>query len=240
MEEKIVGVLGGMGPEATADLMVRVLRATPAADDIDHIRMVIDNNPKVPSRIKAVVEGTGEDPAPVLAEMARKLANWGVDFLAIPCNTAHLYYDQIASAVDIPVLNMIDLTREAVIADNPGIRSVGLLASTAVLMTRLYAQRFAANGVDLMQPSAELQDRLMTAIRQVKSGRYGQEVKEIVCSAADQLAGEGAEALIVACTELSVIADAVRANVKLYDSSQVLAETIVRMAKGQDRLVSRR
>ena len=74
MQEKIVGVIGGMGPEATIDLMNRVLRATPADDDRDHIRMVVDNNPKVPSRIEAIIEGTGESPVPCLREMARKLA----------------------------------------------------------------------------------------------------------------------------------------------------------------------
>jgi aspartate racemase len=128
MEEKIVGIIGGMGPEATVDLMKRVIRATPAADDIDHIRMVVDNNPKVPSRIKALVERTGESPVPCMAEMARRLTAWGVDFLAIPCNTAHYYYDQVRAAVTIPVLNMVDRTTARVIDENPKIRRVGLLA----------------------------------------------------------------------------------------------------------------
>jgi len=201
MKEKTVGVIGGMGPEATVDLMRRVLRATPAKDDVDHIRMVVDNNPKVPSRMRAIVEGAGEDPAATMAEMARKLAEWGVDFLAIPCNTAHYYYDQVASAINIPVLNMIELTVETVIAEGSGIRTVGLLASTAVLLTQLYDKRFQAKAVDVIHPSSKLQ-------------------------------GRRAEVLIIACTELSVIADAVDVDVKLYDSSQVLAETIVRMAKG--------
>ena len=232
MKEKTVGVIGGMGPEATVDLMRRVLRATPAKDDVDHIRMVVDNNPKVPSRMRAIVEGTGEDPAATMAEMARKLAEWGVDFLAIPCNTAHYYYDQVASAVNIPVLNMIELTAKTVIAESSGIRTVGLLASTAVLLTQLYDKRFQAKAVDVIHPSSKLQDRLMAAICKVKTGRYGQDVRDTLRSAANELVGRRAEVLIIACTELSVIADAVDVDVKLYDSSQVLAETIVRMAKG--------
>jgi aspartate racemase len=232
MKEKTVGILGGMGPAATADLMSRVIRATPATDDIDHIRMVIDNNPKVPSRIAAVVEGVGEDPAPILVEMARKLAAWGVDLLAIPCNTAHLYYNQIVSAVDVPVLNMVELTRDAVIADNPGIRSVGLLASTAVLTTRLYAGLFAANDVDVIQPSADLQDALMTTIRQLKAGQCGHAIVAALRLAADQLVNKGAESLVIACTELSLIAHTVTSDVTRHDSAQVLAETIVGMAKG--------
>ncbi|RLB91348.1 MAG: aspartate racemase RacD, partial [Deltaproteobacteria bacterium] len=86
--EKIVGILGGMGPEATVDLMQRIISLTPALDDIDHIRCIVDNNPKVPSRIKAIIEGDGEDPGPCMADMGRRLESWGADFLVIACNTA--------------------------------------------------------------------------------------------------------------------------------------------------------
>ena len=133
--EKVVGIIGGMGPEATVDMIAQVIRATPARDDIDHIRMLVDNNPKIPSRIKAVIEGTGESPAPCMGEMARNLVAWGDDFLVIPCNTAYYYYDAVQAAVDVPVLNMIDLTVDAIITENPTVRYPGLLASTAVLMT---------------------------------------------------------------------------------------------------------
>jgi aspartate racemase len=84
-KEMVVGILGGMGPEATVDLMQRLIRLTPAADDLDHIRCIIDNNPKIPSRIKAIIEGSGESPVPCLVQMARGLEACGVAFLAIPC-----------------------------------------------------------------------------------------------------------------------------------------------------------
>ncbi len=235
MKEKVVGIIGGMGPEATVDLMTRVIRETPAADDIDHIRMVVDNNPKTPSRIKALVEGTGESPAPCMAEMARRLTAWGVDFLAIPCNTAHYYYDQVQSAVDIPVLNMIDRTTARVIDENPKIRIVGLLAADAVLKTGLYMTRFEERGVTLIYPTPSLQAQVMTAIREIKTSRYDEKVREMLRSAATELVSRKAEALVVACTELSIIADAIDENVKVYDSAQVLAENIVRMAKGKGR-----
>src|ERR1700723_4357749 len=88
---RIVGIIGGMGPEATVDLMRRVIAATPARDDADHIHLLVDNNPKVPSRIAALIDGTGCDPAPALCEMAKGLEAQGADFLVIPCNTAHYY-----------------------------------------------------------------------------------------------------------------------------------------------------
>ncbi|MBW2615700.1 MAG: amino acid racemase [Deltaproteobacteria bacterium] len=233
MTDKVVGVIGGMGPEATVDLMGRVIKATPAEDDIDHIRMVVDNNPQVPSRIKAIIEGTGESPAPCMAQMARNLAASGADFLVIPCNTAHYYYDEVCSAVDIPVMNMIDVTVETVLNENASIRTVGLLASKAVLLTGLYTKPFKGKGIDVIYPSPELQDLLMASVRKIKTGKYDIGDREVLQSAAEELVRKRSEALIVACTELSIICDGLDAGVKVYDASQVLAESIVRMAKGR-------
>ena len=106
--QPVIGVIGGMGPEATVDLMRRVIAATPAADDIDHVRMIVDNNPKVPSRLKALLDGTGDGPGPVLAGMARGLQSAGADVLVIPCNTAHFYLAPIRAAVSIPVGTSVD------------------------------------------------------------------------------------------------------------------------------------
>ena len=108
-KQKVVGIIGGMGPGATIDLMKRIICLTPALDDIDHIRCIVDNNPKVPSRIKAIIEGNGEDPGPCMADMGKCLESFGADFLVIACNTAHYYYDVIQNAVNIPVINLIDI-----------------------------------------------------------------------------------------------------------------------------------
>jgi aspartate racemase len=233
MNSKTVGIIGGMGPEATVDLMNRVIKATPAVDDGDHIRMLVDNNPGIPSRIRALIEGTGESPGPCLAEMGRSLEAWGADFLAIPCNTAHYYYEEIAGAVNIPVLNMIELAVERLVRENPGIRRVGLLASPAVLKTELYTRSFLKQGVELIYPAAGLQDALLAAIRGIKSGSLDKKVISTVQAVSDHLAGRDAQALLIACTELSIIADRILWNGKKYDSSQILAETIVLEAKGK-------
>ena len=232
VEEKIVGVIGGLGPEATVDLMRRVIEATPAKDDTDHIRMIVDNNPKIPSRIKALIEGTGESPAPLMAETARKLAAFGADFLVIPCNTAHFYYDDIYSAVDIPILNMVDLTVQNVLKETPFVQTVGLLASEAVLVTKLYMKRLEERGVKQIHPSAQLQTRIMTSIRRIKTGKYEEEDKRVLQTAAEELMRRKADVLIVACTELSIISDSIDVAVPVYDASQVLAEGIVRIVKG--------
>ncbi len=127
-----VGILGGMGPQATILLMQKVLDAIPAVDDADHIPLLVDQNPQVPSRIRRLIEGTGEDPAPVLADMARRLVAGGAEALAMPCNTAHHYAPAIRSAVTVPFIDMVDLsvTKAAKLAGPDG--QVGILASPAV------------------------------------------------------------------------------------------------------------
>jgi aspartate racemase len=230
MSGKVVGIIGGMGPEATVDLMARVIKSTPASDDIDHIHMLVDNNPKVPSRIKALIEQTGESPLPCLQDMACKLADWGADFLAMPCNTAHLYHPGIQEVVKIPLLDMIKLTTSAVIDHHPGLNTVGLLASSAVLKLGLYEKRFAGQDVALISPSVEKQEKVMAAIRKIKSGIYGAEVTDDINTALGDMADSGAQAMIVACTELSIISDALQLPDPCYDASQVLAESIVKFA----------
>src|ERR1700760_783522 len=108
--EKVIGVIGGMGPEATVDFLHRLVARTPARDDADHLHVLVDNNPKIPSRIAALIDGTGEDPAPVLCAMAKGLEAQGADFLVMPCNTAHYYLPAIAGSVAIPMLDMVALS----------------------------------------------------------------------------------------------------------------------------------
>lgn len=234
MREKIVGLIGGLGPEATVDLMRRVIRATPARDDGDHIRMLVDNNPKVPSRIKALLEGTGGDPLPVLIDMARRLEAWGADFLAMPCNTAHHYYADIRSSVHVPLLNMIELTVSRVLKDYPGIRTAGILAATTVLKTGLYSKAFGRRGVQVFYPQPEFQNRLMDIIRIIKTGRYGLPEKALLSEITEMAVADKAQALVLACTELSLIGEDLDSNIRIYDASQVLAEEIVRQAKNRE------
>ena len=105
-----VGILGGMGPEATVLLMQKVIAATPARDDADHIPLIVDQNPQVPSRIRHLIEGVGDDPGPVLAAMARRLQQAGALALAMPCNTAHHYAPAIRAATSVPLIDMVALS----------------------------------------------------------------------------------------------------------------------------------
>ncbi|CZF81779.1 putative amino-acid racemase [Grimontia celer] len=230
--ELTVGILGGMGPEATVDLMQRVIAATPANDDADHIRMLVDNDPKVPSRIKALIEGTGESPGPYMAKMAQGLERGGADFLVIPCNTAHKFYPDVESAVSVPVLNLLELAAAKIHQSYPEIERVGLLASTAVQLTNLYATAMDKQGIKPIFPDDDFQQNVMTLIKAVKAKNQTENMIAQFNEAAENLEDQGAGCLLIACTELSVIADSLKSHLPIFDAAQILADEIVLRVKG--------
>ena len=230
-KERIVGILGGMGPEATVDLMQRIIRLTPALDDADHIRCIVDNNPKVPSRIKAIIEGDGEDPGPCMADMGRRLESWGADFLVIACNTAHYYYDAVRHAVTIPVINLIDLVADHINDNFPNHGKIGILASPAVAMTGLYTKRFSQLGIEDIWPDPDHQTRLLSVIKAIKKGNTGATVRDDYQKVCDNLIQKGATLLLIACTELSALGG--KLPIKALDAAEILALEIVHVAKNR-------
>ena len=230
-QEKIIGILGGMGPEATVDLMHRIIAKTEAKDDIDHIRCIVDNNPKVPSRIKALLEGTGESPAPCMADMAKRLETWGADCLAIACNTAHNYYPDVRQAVSIPVLNMIELTAHHVVRENPDCLRVGILASPAVRLTKLYSSVLEPLGRTVIYPEPEYENRLLQVIKNIKNGDTGEAVRREFAAIVENIQKCGASIAVIACTELGIICE--QYTIPTIDAADVLASELVCFAKGR-------
>ena len=161
-----IGILGGMGPEATILLQRKLVEAVPVSDDRDHIPLLIDMNPQVPSRIDHLIEWKGEDPGPTLAAMARRLQGAGAAALAMPCNTAHHYADAITDAVTVPLLNMVKLAADHAVSELGAGGCVGVLASPAVRRTRLFETALQARGLSIVWPTDS--DRLLTAIRRIK------------------------------------------------------------------------
>jgi len=226
---KTIGILGGMGPAATVDLMRRVIALTPATDDADHIRMLVDCNPAVPSRIAALIDGTGPSPAPTLIAMARGLAKLGADMLAIPCNTAHHYLGDIRGAVSIPVLSMIDLSAETIALAHPGVAYAGLMASTAVRLTGVYENALTARGIKPLYPSPRAQQAVMDIIMAVKAGRTESLPGSALNDVLSDLQEAGAGCILVACTELSLLG-VTGTDLPLHDASEILARSIVATA----------
>jgi aspartate racemase len=225
-----IGVIGGMGPEATVLLMSRIIAATPAQDDGDHVPMFVDNNPQVPSRIKALIEGTGEDPGPVLVQMARALEAQGAQALAMPCNTAHHYAGLIREAVRIPFIDMVKLSRDKIVAQTaPGAR-IGLLASPAVRMVGIFDKTLEGSG----RIPLYLRDDapLLTLIRHIKMAGGDADARAALARICTGMLQQGADLLVVACSELSLVADAVPAEVGSIDTLDVLAAACIAFSSG--------
>lgn len=219
-----VGVLGGMGPQATVLLMQKVLDAVEARDDADHIPLVVDQNPQVPSRIRRLIEGCGEDPAPILADMARRLVAGGAEALAMPCNTAHHYAAAIKAAVGVPFLDMVELSaaRAAELAGEGG--KVGILASPAVRKIGLFEAPLARLGLRPLYPDDE--DATLALIRQIKASGAGPGAMATLRAASDNLLQRGARVQMVACTEFSLVPDAAAPGAKAFDTLDVLVGAI--------------
>lgn len=227
-----VGILGGMGPEATILIMQKLLESVQARDDADHIPLIVDQNTQVPSRIKHLLENTGEDPGPVLAEMARRLVAGGAEALALPCNTAHHYSGYVRKAVDVPFLDMVALsTTHAAALAAPGAR-IGILASPAVRKVGLFEAPLARLGLTPTYPQDEA--TMLAAIRQIKSQGPQAEARATLRAASNDLLQQGAKVQMIACTEFSLIADSVVENVHAFDTLDTLVEAIKSFAFNHD------
>jgi aspartate racemase len=222
---RTVGILGGMGPEATVDLMRRVIAGTQATEDAGHVPLLVDQNPGVPSRIAHLIDGTGINPAPVLIGMAQRLEAAGAQALAMPCNTAHHYAPQIAAAVGIPFLNMVDLSVAA--AAETGQTRIGILGSPALQIAGIYGAAMAARGLEAVYPAD--QDAMLRAIRQIKLEGANDLSKALLKTASDSI---DTTVQILACTEFSLIAGALPPRVSGIDTLDVLARAVIRFAKG--------
>ncbi|WP_306153762.1 aspartate/glutamate racemase family protein [Roseovarius sp. MMSF_3281] len=225
---KTVGILGGMGPEATILLMQKVFDAVPdARDDADHIPLIVHQNPQVPSRIKALIEGTGEDPGAVLGNMAQDLEKAGASALAMPCNTAHHYAPAVEAASTLPFLNMLELTADHLA--QAGAKSVGMLASPATRLTGVFKAPFAARGMHPVTLPDD--DALLEVIRAVKAGKPAHETGPELRMIAQALLDQGADHLLVACTELSLLTNSLPTGAAWSDSLDCLVSGIVRFAR---------
>ncbi len=231
MPEKIIGVLGGMGPEATAELYLRIIKATPVEKDQDHYRIIIYSNSKVPDRTAAIF-GTGADPFPELIKSGKLLQDAGADFIIIPCNTAHHYLPRLAEELEIPVLHMIKLTAGRVREEHHEVRRAGLLATDGTIRSGLYHQAFEEVGVEILAPTMEDQRRVMKAIYDhIKTGDL-EEGGRILHEEAQKLIDAGAEMVLCGCTEVSIVLRDGDLTVPVVDPLQVLAEEAVKHAKG--------
>ncbi|MDO9525094.1 MAG: amino acid racemase [Gemmobacter sp.] len=226
-----VGVLGGMGPEATVLLMQRLIAAVPATDDADHIPLIVDQNPQVPSRLRRLIDGTGDDPGPVLAAMAQRLQAAGALALAMPCNTAHHYAPAIRAAVSIPLLDMVALSvMHAQGLAGPG-GKVGILASPAVRQIGLFDAALVAAG--LVPLYAEEDAAMLAIIRRIKAGGPDDTSRAELRAESSGLLARGAIVQMIGCTEFSLIAGATDPGAQAFDTLDCLVQAILTFATAE-------
>ena len=232
MKEKVVGILGGMGPEATIDLFSRIVQASHAQKDEDHLRIIIDNNPKMPSRQDAILNGT-ESPGPAMAETARNLERAGADFIIIGANTAHYFYDDVKNAVHIPVLHIIEEAVKETIKTVPYIIKAGVLATTAAMKIKLYHRSFEKFGIEIVEIPDNIQDQIQKSIFSFKYDGITNENYQMLNEAAEYLIDNGANALIMGCTEIPLILNGKRFSVPVIDPNDVITKVAVQYARNQ-------
>ncbi len=229
--EKIIGILGGMGPEATADLFMRIIRATPVKRDQDHFRVIIDSNSKIADRTPAIL-GTGPSPLPMMIKTGKNLEQAGADFLLLPCNTAHFFHSEIQAELGIPLLHMIKLSAKHIKKNYPEVKRVGLQASDGTIASKLYPESYGEYGIEIITPSDASQKDTMDAIyRDIKTGNLENGGK-LLHRVAVELIEDGSDAVICGCTEVSLVLHDGDVPVPVVDPLQVLAEEAVKLASG--------
>jgi aspartate racemase len=220
-----IGVIGGMGPAATADFLARLVVAVGAARDADHPRIFVDCNPHVPDRNDARA-GHGAAPGDVLAAMAQGLVAQGAEILAMPCNAAHGWADPIIAATPARFVSMIDAAVAAAVAH--GATRVGIIAVGATLDARLYQDRLAAAGIASLECDRAVVQPLVTAI---KAGDTGPAVRAALAAEAARLAAAGADTVIAACTEIPLALRAADVPVAFVDATAALVAATLAAAR---------
>jgi aspartate racemase len=230
-EGLVIGVLGGMGPQATADFLAKLVAATPVERDQDHLRVHIDSNPKVPDRSEAIA-GRGCSPGPVLAAMAAGLERAGVDFLVMPCNTAHAFETEIRAAISVPFVSIVAEACAAGERAYPNARRFGLLATSGCIAARLHHDAFAQRGLTIVTLASADQERFMALLYRIKRGDTSKAARAAMRGFGNALIDAGAEVVIAGCTEVPLVLDDGDLARPVLDATTNLAQRCVRYAYG--------
>ena len=231
MKEKTLGVLGGVGPLATIYFADLVVKMTDAKTDQEHIAMVILNHGSIPDRTDYILDNTKPNPLPVMAADAKKLQAADCDFIVIPCNTAHYFYDEIQKNVSIPIINIIEETVKYAIETVPNLKTLGVLATEGTIKSEAYRKITDKYGIECKIPDEDDQQSLMNIIYgEVKAGKEVDifEFMRIV----GNMRKQGCEAVVLGCTELSIINkdfELSKKDKRIIDSMEVLARRSIEL-----------
>lgn len=227
---KTIGILGGMGPLATVFLYNKIVKRTKAEKDQDHIHIIIDSNTKIPDRTNNII-GDGEDPVFEMVSSAQMLEKAGADFIIMPCNTAHYFYDKIAQSIGIKLVNMLDETVKNIAIKYGCNKKVGLLATDGTNKSGIYEKYFDSIGSTLIKP-IKTQKYVMDFIYNgIKKGDFNFAADGLL-EAANEVKAKGAELILLGCTELSVANDIYSFEGNFVDPMDILALKAIELAGG--------
>lgn len=223
-----VGILGGMGPAATILLQQRILEATTVSRDDGHLPLLIDMNPQVPSRIDYLIHAKGQNPGPVLASMASALQSNGVAAIAMPCCTAHHFAHDIEASISIPFLNVLELLANQLMNVVSSGASVGLLASPATEKIGLFKEAFMPYGLAVEYPADSA--AMLDCIESIKRQGVHDEHVQVLQTAIRELEDRGTAALVVGCSEFSLLSRQLSSPLPVIDAMDMLAQSIIGFA----------
>ncbi len=225
-----LGVIGGLGPMATAYYLELVIRMTDVCRDQDHPPIIIMNMPTIPDRTAFILGQSGEDPLPPMVELGRQMKGLGATVIATPCVTAHYFHEELQRQIGLPVIHVI--RRTAQILRDAGIRRVGLMATDGTVQSGIFQRQIEERGMELILPSAEAQKGVMTLIYdQIKAGIKPD--MALFAAIREDLRRQGAQVVVLGCTELSLLKKEQDLGDGILDALEVLARESV-IACGKD------
>ncbi len=234
MNDMILGIIGGMGPEATINFYSRVIKYTEVSKDQDHFRVIIDSNAKIPDRTNAILNN-GPSPLNALIETAKNLESLGVEIAAIPCVTSHYFFNELDNNTSIKFIHIIKALNDKIIKDFNGTKKIGVLATNGTVKTKLFDYNMPT--IEVIYPNSDSQEKkVMEAIygeQGIKNIGATKRNLNLLIAAGNELIENGAEIIIAGCTEIGVVLNEDHFNTPLLDPLDVLAKTLISTAKNE-------
>jgi len=230
-KQQTIGILGGMGPEATVYLFNKIIRLTQARRDQDHIHTIIDANPKTPDRTEHIISGAAS-PLPYLIKGAQNLESAGADFILMPCVTAHYFYEQILEHIHIPIVNLLTQTLEIILRHPIRPRKIGIIATKGTIGTGMFQDLLKSAGLEPLTPDAAGQALFNEAIygsEGVKAG-FKEKPKRLLRELAGILQAKGADGILAGCTEVPLALGREDIDIPFFEPMEIIAKEGIKQA----------